>query len=110
MDLAVAILPDPQRSLGPGKSRTTAGWRRDRRKHTAGLWIDLLDAFVRKLIQVLAIEGSARMRGNLNGSCCVAGYRIERVQLVSRCKPDLLTIEGDAIDALDPWKGSVPRE
>src|SRR5262249_56338515 len=45
MDLAIPILPHPERPFGPRESRVTAtAGRRDRGEHTAGLRIDLLDA------------------------------------------------------------------
>src|SRR4030081_1381087 len=44
MDLPVLILPHPERPFGPGEPRVFAAGRRDRGEHTAGVWIDLLDA------------------------------------------------------------------
>ena len=54
MDLPVPILPDPERPFGPREPRVTAAGRRNRREHTAGLGIDLLDAIFGDLKQVLA--------------------------------------------------------
>ena len=63
MDLAVAILPDPERTFGPRQSRVAAAaGRRDRGEHAAGLRIDLLDAILDELKQVLAVEGRSGMR------------------------------------------------
>jgi hypothetical protein len=65
MDLAVAILPDPEGAFGPGESRIAAhARRRDGGEHAAGLRIDLLDAVLGKLEQVPAVEGRSRMRGD----------------------------------------------
>src|SRR5499433_1171068 len=56
MDLPVSILPHPERPLGPREPRVTAAaGRRDRGKHTAGLRIDLLDAILGELPEVLAV-------------------------------------------------------
>jgi hypothetical protein len=61
-DLPVAMLPDPERSFGPCEPRPTAARRRDRGEHTAGLRIDLLDAILGELIQVLTVEGTSSAR------------------------------------------------
>ena len=67
MDLPLPILPHPQRSFGPREPRViTAAGRRDGREHTAGLGIDLLDAILGDLKQVLAVEGRSGMRGDIN--------------------------------------------
>src|SRR5918992_2729239 len=63
MDLPV--LPHPECPFGPREPRdTAAAGRRDRGEHTAGLWIDLLDAIPGELKQVLAVEGRSGMRGD----------------------------------------------
>src|SRR5213078_4281461 len=65
MDLAVPILPHPELPLGPREPRiTAAAGRRDRGEHTAGLRIDLLDAVLSELKQVLAVEGRSRVPGD----------------------------------------------
>src|SRR4029453_9225139 len=67
MEFAVAILPPPERPFGPRESRVTAAARRrDRGEHTAGLRVDLLDAILGELEQVLAVEGRSRMRGDVD--------------------------------------------
>ena len=67
MDLPVPILPDPERPFGPREPRVTAAaGRRDRGEHTAGLRIDLLDAILGELKQVLAVERRACMRGDID--------------------------------------------
>jgi hypothetical protein len=56
MDLPVPILPHPERPFGPREPRVTAAaGRRDRGEHTTGLRIDLLDAILGELKQVLAV-------------------------------------------------------
>ncbi len=59
-DLPVAILPDPERPFGPCEPRATAARRRDRGEHTAGVRIDLLDAILGELKQMLAVERADR--------------------------------------------------
>src|SRR5438477_7020154 len=97
MDLALPILSHPERAFGPREPRVaaTAG-RRDRGEHTAGLRIDLLDAILGELIQVLAVEGRSCMRGDIDRAQRLPARGIEGVQLVSGRKPDLLTVIRDA--------------
>ena len=67
MDLPVPILPDPERPFGPGEPRVAAAaGRRDRGEHAAGVRIDLLDAILGDLKQVLAVEGRSGMRGDID--------------------------------------------
>src|SRR5262249_58156342 len=62
MDLAVSILPDPERPFGPREARVTAAARRrDRGEHTAGLRIDLLDAILGELKQVPAVQSRSSL-------------------------------------------------
>src|SRR5580700_10560876 len=108
MDLAAPIMPDPERPFGPSEPRVTAApGRRDGGEHTPGLRIDLLDAILSDLKQVLAVEGGSCMRGDFDGAPHLSVRRIEGVQRVSRCKPDLLTVIRDAIDFVDTRKGSI---
>ena len=84
MDLPVRILPHPERPFGPREPRvTTAVGRRNRGQHTAGLRIDLLDATLGDLKQVLAVEGRSGMRGDIQRAERLSARRIEGVQLVS---------------------------
>ena len=69
VDLPVAIVPDPERPLGPREPRVAAVARRgNRREHAPGRGIDLLDAILRNLKQVPAIERGAGMRGDVDAS------------------------------------------
>jgi hypothetical protein len=80
MDLPAPMLPHPERPFGPCEPRVTAAaGRRDRREHTTGLRIDLLDAILGDLIQVLAVEGRACMRGDIDRAQHLSARRIEGV-------------------------------
>src|SRR6267143_862433 len=108
MDLAVPILPHPERPFGPGEpGGAAAAGRRDRGEYAAGLPIDLLDAILGDLKQMLAVEGRPCMRGNIDrAQDCPAGG-IEGVQPVSGRKPDVLTVIGEPMHVLDARKGPI---
>ncbi|MGO8921011.1 MAG: hypothetical protein ACLQJR_34395 [Stellaceae bacterium] len=111
MDLPAPMLPHPERPFGPGEPRVTAAARRrDRREHTAGLRIDLLDAILGDLKQVLTVEGRSCMRGDINRALHLPTRRIEGVQLVAGRKPDVLTVIRDPIHAVEARKGSIFME
>ena len=108
MDLPVPILPDPERPFGPREPRVTAAaGRRDRGEHAAGLRIDLLDAILGDLKQVLAVESRSCMRGDIDRAHRLSARRIEGVQLVSGCKPDVLAVIRDSMHAVGARKGSI---
>src|SRR5579864_972999 len=108
MNLPVPILPDPERPFGPREPRVTAAaGRRDRGEHTARLRIDLLDAILGELKQVLAVEGRSRMRGDIDRAQRLPARRIDGDQLVSRGEPDVMTVIRDATHVVGTWKGSV---
>ena len=108
MDLPVPILPHPERPFGPREPRVTAAaGRRDRGEHTAGLRIDLLDAILGDLKQVLAVEGRSCMRGDIDRAQRLPARRIEGVQLVSGSKPDVLTVIRDPMPRGRHRKGSI---
>src|ERR1700682_2391389 len=57
MNLSLPVLPDPERPLGPRETGVTAAARRrNRGQHAAGFRIDLLNAILGELEQVLAVE------------------------------------------------------
>src|SRR5581483_10685995 len=65
MDLAVAMLTDPEGPFCPGHSGRAAGRGRYRREHAAAVRVDLLDTIRGDLEQILAVEGGARLRGDI---------------------------------------------
>ena len=108
MDLPVPILPHPERPFGPCEAGVTAAaGRRDRGEHTAALRIDLLDAILGELKQVLAVEGRSCMRGGIDRAHRLSARRIEGVQLVAGRKPDVLTVKRNPIHLVDPGKGAI---
>ena len=110
MDFPVPMLPHPERPFGPGEPRVAAAGRRDRREHTAGLRIDLLDAILGDLKQVLAVEGRSRMRGDIDRAQRLPARGIEGVQPVSGRKPDVPTVKRDPMHLVDTRKGSIFAE
>jgi len=108
VDLAVPILPHPERPFGPCEPRVTAASRRrDRGEHTAGLRIDLVDSILGDLKQVLAVESGSSVRGEVDRPQHFSARRIEGVQLVSGGKPDVLTVIRDAMHRVGTLEGSV---
>jgi len=108
MDLPVAIMTHPECPFGPREPRVTAAaGRRDRGHDTAGLRIDLLDAILGKLKQVLAVEGRSCMGGEIDRAQRLPTRRIEGVQLVSGSKPDMLAVIRNAVHAVGTRKGSI---
>ena len=93
--------------MGPRESRDTAAGCRDRGEHTAGFRIDLLNAILGELEQVLPIEGRSRMRGDIDRTQHLPACRIEGDQPVSNGKPDVLTVIRDSMHAVDTRKGSI---
>src|ERR1700692_1673780 len=78
MDLAAPMLPHPKRPFGPGEPRVAAATGgRNRREHVAGLRIDLVDAILGDLKQMLAIEGRPCMGGDIDRTYRFAGHGIE---------------------------------
>src|SRR6185437_4891501 len=101
MDLAVPIRADPERAFGPGKSGVAAtGRRRDGGEHAVRFWIDLLNTILGDLEQVFSVEGGACMRSYIDRAQRRPARRIKRMQFVSGSKPDILTVIGDAMDAI----------
>ena len=109
MDLPPSIVAHPERPSAHASPesrhrRAPGSWR-----DTAGLRIDLLDAILGELIQVLAVEGRPRMRSDVDRAQDLPARRIEGVQRVSGSKPDVMAVGRDAMDVVDTRKGSILR-
>jgi len=108
MDLPIPILPDPERPFGPREPRVTAtAGRGDGGEHTASLWINLLDAILGNLKQVLAVECRSCVRGDIDRAHCLAASRIEGIQRVSSGKPDVLTVIRDSMYVVAALKRTI---
>src|SRR5437899_5279155 len=105
VDLAVAILADPERSFRPGHARSTAIGRWNAGDDTASLRIDLLDAISGDLEQVLAVESGACVRGNIELAHRPAAVGVDRVQRVAGRNPDVGAVITDAVHLRDFRKG-----
>ncbi|MCY1302641.1 hypothetical protein D9M70_523080 [compost metagenome] len=111
MDPPTSVLPDPKGSLRPGKAGIAAAARcRDRCQHAAALGIDLLDAVLGDLEQMLAVKGGTGMRRDIDRAHRVPAFRIEGIDLVAGGKPDVPTVEGDAMDVVGAREGAIFAE
>src|SRR5205814_5214509 len=111
MDLPLPMLAHPERPFRPSKPGVAAAaGGRDGGEHAAGLRVDLLDAILGDLKQVLPVEGRSCVRGDINRAQHLATRRIEGVQLVSGSKPDVLAVERNPMHVLDTRKGSIFTE
>src|SRR6185369_3304262 len=105
VDLAVAMIPHPQAAFGPGHPRVAAlAGRRDRGDHFAGGGIDLVDARLRDLIKVLAVECRTRVASDVEGIDGIAAVWIEGHQFRARSGPDTPAVMRDASDLFDAGK------
>src|SRR5262249_4524561 len=108
VDLALPIDADPERSFRPGKARfAAAALRRNGGEHLSVLRIDLLDALLGDLKQVLAIERRARIGGRVDLARWLAAVRIDRDQFVVGGEPDMLAVKGHAVYARNIREGAV---
>src|SRR5215469_188625 len=108
IDLPVAVLPDPERPLGPGKARVPAATgRRDGRNDAARPGINLLDTILGDLIDTFAVEGRSGMRSDIDRAQHLSARRIYDVQLVARSKPDMLPVIGDPMHSFGTRKGAI---
>ena len=100
--------PHPQGAFGPRQPRVaTAAWGRNRREHPARLRIDLVDAVLRDLEQVLAVERRAGMRGDVERAPRLSADRIEGLQRAAGREPHVLAVERHAVHAVDAREGTV---
>src|SRR5262249_49788417 len=111
MDFSLAILPDPERPFGPGEPRVAAAAERGNGgEHAAGRRVDLLDAILGDLKQVLAVEGRSGMRRDIDRARHRAVRRIEGVELVAGCEPDMPTVVGHPMHLVDAREGAILAE
>ncbi len=109
MDFAAAVLPDPERAFGPGKTGIVAApaGRRDRRHDAAGVRIDLQDAIFGDLKEVLAVRGGPGIGADRDRADYSTALGVERVQLVAAGEPHIATVKRHAMHVFDPRKGAV---
>src|SRR5262245_37071345 len=111
MDPPAPVLPNPERAFGPRKPRVaTAAGRRKRREHAPCLGIDLLDAVLGDLEQVLAVESRSGVRGDIDRAHGLSALRIEGVELVTGREPDVPTVERHAMHLVGTRKGAILTE
>src|SRR5262249_9232660 len=108
MDLPIPIAPNPERPFGPREPRATdAAGRWDGGDHAAALRIDLLDAILGELKQVLAVEGRSRIRGDVDRAQPLPARRMGGIQGIPRRKPDVPTVKADTVHVIDARKRSI---
>ena len=107
MDLALAMLRDPERCFGPRHSGGAAFRCRDGRDYAAGIRIDLLDAIPGDLVQVPAIEGGSGMRWDIERAHRFTACRVHRVQRVASRDPDIGAVIADPGHIRDIRKEAV---
>src|SRR5262249_30056554 len=96
-------LADPQRPFGPREPRVAATpGCGDGGEDLSGRRIDLLDAILGNLIEMLSVECCSGVRRDVERTQCFATRRVEGLERLSRSKPDLLAVVGDSVDMLDP--------
>src|SRR6266508_2547062 len=111
VDLAGAVLADPERPLGPGQVRVAAvGRRRDGGADLARARIDLLDPVVGELPEVFAVEGGAGVGGDGELADQRAAAGIEGDDALASGEPDVGTVEGHAVDVVDAGIGAILAE
>jgi hypothetical protein len=47
------------------------------------------------------------MRLNIDGADGLAGFRVQCLELVARCEPDILAVIGDAVNLFDIREGAI---
>ncbi len=96
VDLAVAVLPDPQHAFGPGQPRiATFAGRGDRVQELTRLGVQLLDHAGGDLKQVPAIEGSAGVGRDRQAAPHLARHWLERLQVSAGRQPHQRAVERD---------------
>src|SRR6516164_660588 len=75
--------------------------------HMAGRRIDLLDTIPGNLVQVSAIEGGSRVRGDIERAHRFPARRVDSVQRVAGRDPDIGAVIADTMHMRDVRKGAV---
>jgi len=70
-------------------------------------WVDLLNSIAGDLVQVPAVEGGARMRGDIERAHRFPARRVDRVQRVAGRDPDIGAVISDPSHIRDIRKGAV---
>ena len=108
MDLAVAMLPDPERAFRPGHP----GVRRLRASGCVAstrpvVRIDLLDAIPGDLEQVSAVEGGSRMRGDIERAHGLPARRDRSRSACRRSRSRIGAVIADPMHVRDVREGAV---
>src|SRR6185369_10470528 len=84
VDLAVAMLADPERALGPGQARVVAlaGCRKGR-NYRSRRGVDFLNATVSELVEVAPVERGAGVGCDADGAHSLAARRVERAERIA---------------------------
>jgi hypothetical protein len=99
VDLAIAVLPDPEAALGPGQAGVAAfAGRGDRCQDVAGGRIDLVDAGLGDLVEVGAVERGAGVAGALERAGDLAAGGVESEQFRAGRGPHAAAVVRDAMD------------
>jgi len=108
VDLPCPILSNPESAFSPRKSRVTAvAGRRDGGENLTRHWINLLNAILGDLKQMAAIEGRSCMRCDIHRTLDFAARRIEGIQPVPGCEPDVLTVIANSVHAVSSGEGAI---
>src|SRR5690606_41735824 len=111
VDLAAAMLADPERAFRPGQSCLSAvSGRWYRREHRAAFGIDLADYSTGYLKEVLAVERGSCVCSNVERSRHLAAFEIKGSQPVAGCEPDEGAVETDPRHVIDIRKGTIFAE
>jgi len=111
VDFTSPVLSDPERSFGPRETGVATGSRRwDCGEDLACLWIDFLNAILSDLKEVTAVEGCSCVRGDVDRPHHLSARRLDGIQLVARCKPDVLAVIANPMHAISSGEGAVLLE
>jgi len=72
-----------------------------------GFQIDLLDAILGYLKEVLAIKSCSGVRGDIDRAHRLPACGIDCIQFISGSKPDMLTVIGNSVHVIGTWKGTI---